>query len=173
MNPTALEIVFEDIPASPPRAPGKGREPVKWEEHLAPLKEAKNEDGTPRSARIWTYDEKSSATSRLASVSKRLADATPEDNWELKVREVPEGDAKGKHGVYVAYHGTHSAEQVKVNADLRAKRSQAAKDRLAKAAQEAASADGGDTEGEVAPEAATPKQTAAQKVAAAKAAKAK
>lgn len=165
MVDTNLEFIYEEVPKLPPRAPGKGREPVKWEQHLTPLK---HEDAVGKSARVWTYPEKSSATSRLASVSKRLSEVTPEDNWEMKVRPVPETDPV-QHGVYVTYHGTYTAEEQKANAELRAKRSQAAKDRLAAAA----NAQDGDTEPEQVPEAATPKQTAAQKVAAAKASRAK
>lgn len=167
MNPTELDIVFEEIPAQAPRPPGKGREPTKWEDHLAPMKEH-----VGQSARVWTYPEKSSATSRLGGVSKRLADVTPADNWTLKVRPVPDSDPP-LFGVYVVYNGIYTAEQVKANADLRVQRSEAAKARIAAAGNGTGTTatDGGTPEDAVSPP--TAKSTAAQKVAAAKAAKGK
>lgn len=100
-----------------------GREPEKWENHLAPLKA---DDKAGKSFRVWQYGKKTGATSRVASVRKRLVDATPEDNWTLAVREVPGADPT-EYGVYVKYNGTFTPEQVAENAAARQKRSDSIK----------------------------------------------
>jgi hypothetical protein len=109
------DIVFESIPEAPPRPPGKGREPVKWEDHLAPL-ESKLLN-TP--ARLWAYENKAAATSRMSAVRSRLNTAVPQKNWELKVRPVPDTTL---WGVYAVFHGDYTPEQVAENAAARQKR---------------------------------------------------
>lgn len=116
-----LSFVEEAVPTIVREAPG--REPEKWEEHLSPLK-AKDKAG--KSFRVWSYTKKTGATSRVASVRKRLIDATPEDNWSLAVRLIP-GSEPEQFGVYVTYNGTFTPEQVAENAALRQKRSDAIK----------------------------------------------
>lgn len=124
------DIVFEDIPDAPPRPPGKGREPVKWEEHLAPLQEKLLE----KPARLWAYENKTGAVSRMSAVRARLADAAPALHWEFKVRPVP-GTTPQLHGVYAVFHGQHTPEQQLKNAQDR----QTRRDRV-KAANEARTA---------------------------------
>src|ERR1700677_5370547 len=109
------ELVFEPIPDAPARPPGKGREPVKWEDHLSAL-EAKHFD---KPARLWAYEAKTAATSRAAAVRTRLADVAPSKNWEFKVRPVPNS---GLHGVYAVFHGDHTPDQVLANAKARQER---------------------------------------------------
>jgi hypothetical protein len=141
------ELVFEPIPDPPARPPGKGREPVKWEDHLAPL-ESKLHNSP---ARLWAYETKTAATSRAAAVRGRLTDAAPTKNWEFKVRPVPNSTL---HGVYAVFHGDHTPEQVLANAKARQER----KDKLAAA--RAAS-----TATVPAPAATEPPQTAKEKLA--------
>jgi hypothetical protein len=108
-------IVLESIPDAPPRPPGKGREPVKWEEHLAPLESKLLE--TP--ARLWAYENKTGATSRMLAVRSRITAAAPHKNWEFKVRPVPNSDL---HGVYAVYHGEFTPDEQLANAKGRAER---------------------------------------------------
>lgn len=157
-------LIFEDIPKAAPRPPGKGRDPVAWETHMALLKEHQG-----KSVRLWTYDEKGAAVSRMAGVRKRLTEATPADNWDMKVRPVPDTDPQ-KFGVYVVYNGIYSAEQVKENAALHEKRSVDAKARAAARL----SSNGAEPQQETAaPAPETAKSAAAAKVAAARTAKGK
>lgn len=152
------EIVFEDIPAAPPRPAGKGREPVKWEEHLSPLESQLLE----KPARLWAYENKTGAVSRMSAVRTRLADAAPVKNWEFKVRPVPNTTPQ-LHGVYAVFHGEHSPEAQLKNAQER----QVRRDRV-KAANEARSAQANPTaeptaEAPVEAPVQTPKERLAQK----------
>lgn len=118
------DIVFEDIPAAPPRPPGKGREPVKWEDHLTPLEPQLTE----KPARLWTYEAKTGAVSRMSAIRQRLAEAAPHKNWEFKVRPVPDTTPQ-LHGVYAVFHGDFTPEQMQTNAKARQER----RDRVAAA----------------------------------------
>lgn len=190
-----LTFVKEAIPTIT-RTGGSGREAEKWEEHLAPLKA---EDMAGESFRVWTYDKKSGAISRMTSVRDRLNKAVPNENWKMAVRplkvEVDAVDSEGaptgekteaeKFGVYIAYKGVFTDEEIAKNKEEHAKRSArvlAAREKAAaeKAAAEATPTDevptGIPTEATPAPEATatdkTAKQVAAEKVAAARASKA-
>jgi hypothetical protein len=111
------ELVFEPIPDALPRPPGKGREPVKWEQHLAPL-ETQLLD---KPARLWAYENKTGATSRMSAVRGRLYEAAPTKHWEFKVRPVPNTTPQ-LFGVYAVFHGEYTPEQVIENAKARQKR---------------------------------------------------
>jgi hypothetical protein len=153
-----LEVPFEAVEAIPAqsRAHGDGREKIRWEDKLAPLKAKKGQGFL-----TWTYAKKSAATSRKAAISNRLFAETPKDNWTLAVRPVPNTDPE-TFGVYVQYNGEFTADEVTANAKLRADR--AARTRgAAQAAQAATSAIGAEA----------PVETPAQRVAAAKGAQAK
>jgi len=111
-----LNLIPEEIPKVT-RVGGSGREPERWEEHLAPIKE------TPGiSYRVWTYAKRTSAVSRMTSVRDRLTKAVPYDNWTMAVRAVPETDPE-TYGVYVQFNGQFTDEQVAENARLHAERS--------------------------------------------------
>lgn len=157
MTDTATtEITF--TPATIPdavRSGGEGREPVKWEELLAPLKPKVGEGFL-----AYQYTKKTAATSRVANIRKRLFNATPGDNWTIVVRPVPNSDPE-LYGVYVQFNGTYTAEEQAKRAQDRQER--ADKLRAAKAAAQAADGAVG-AEGTV--------ETPAQKVAAAKKAQA-
>lgn len=157
-NPITIEPVFEDLPDAPPRPPSRGRSPEKWEEHLSPFAIDENVD---KPARLWTYPNKAAAVSRAALVRKRLVEATPEHNWEFKVRPVP-GSPSGEWGVYVIWHGAHTEEsRAEAEAARAARQVAIEKARATKAAQK------GQAEAEPA-QAATPetaKSAAAAKVA--------
>jgi hypothetical protein len=137
-----MELTFtrEDIPKIT-RATGSGREPEKWEEHLAPAK-----DTPDVSFRVWTYDKRTSAVSRMSAVRDRLTKAVPSENWTLAVRPIPgtedavhpegatdkdgqdiAGTSATQYGVYVAYVGTFTDEEVAENARLHAERSERVK----------------------------------------------
>lgn len=153
-------LVFEEIPDAPKRTGGKGREPVKWEILLAPLQEQLLE----KPARLWTYDVKTGAVSRMSAVRTRLADAAPELNWEFKVRPVPNTDPQ-TYGIYAVFHGNHTSEQMVKNAQERvARKERAAKAQESKGATEGAADPAESAEG-TAPEAA-PAMTAKEKLAA-------
>lgn len=153
MTDTATtEINF--TPATIPdavRSGGEGREPVKWEELLAPLKPKVGEGFL-----AYQYTKKTAATSRVANIRKRLFTATPGDNWTIVVRPVPNSDPE-LFGVYVQFNGTYTEEEQKQRAAQRQER--AAKLQAAKAAAEAA-------DGAVGAEASV--ETPAQRVAAAR-----
>jgi hypothetical protein len=133
-----MELTFtrEDIPKIT-RAGGSGREAEPWENHLAPLKDSPEE-----SFRVWTYDKRTSAVSRMSSVRERLVKAVPSENWQLAVRPLPGmetlPESEQKFGVYVAYIGTFTDEEVAANAKAHAERS--ARVKAARAAAEAARA---------------------------------
>lgn len=138
-----LNFIEEDIPKIA-RVGGAGREPEKWEEHVAPLKA---EDRAGKSFRVWTYEKRPSATSRMSSVRERLVKAVPNENWQLAVRPVTvmlavEGSDEPveseQFGVYVSYKGTFTDEQVAENAVKHAERSQRVRDARAKAEAEKA-----------------------------------
>lgn len=138
-----LNFIEEDIPKIA-RVGGAGREPEKWEEHVAPLKA---EDRAGKSFRVWTYEKRPSATSRMSSVRERLVKAVPNENWQLAVRPVTvmlavEGSDEPveseQYGVYVSYKGTFTDEQVAENAVKHAERSQRVRDARAKAEAEKA-----------------------------------
>jgi hypothetical protein len=112
-----LSFTREEIPKIS-RAGGSGREAEPWEQHLGSLKDEGNK-GT--SFRVWTYDKRPSATSRMTSVRERLSKAVPHENWKLAVRPTPE-DAN-KFGVYVMYDGNYTPEQITENARKHAERS--------------------------------------------------
>jgi hypothetical protein len=117
-----LTFVKEEIPKIT-RKGGSGREAEPWETHLAPVKETPGE-----SFRVWTYETRNSATSRLSTVRDRLTKATPQDNWDLKVRPVsdyrgPTGDVGEGFAVYVQYNGMYTPEQIAENAKKRQERS--------------------------------------------------
>jgi hypothetical protein len=111
------DIVFEAIPASPKRPPGKGREPIKWEEHLAPL-ESRLLDSP---ARLWAYEVKTGAVSRMSAVRNRLYNAAPAKNWEFKVRPVPNTSPQ-LYGVYAVFHGDYTPDEQLKAAQARAGR---------------------------------------------------
>lgn len=185
-----LTFVKEAIPTIT-RTGGSGREAEKWEEHLAPLKA---EDMAGESFRVWTYDKKSGAISRMTSVRDRLNKAVPNENWKMAVRplkvEVDAVDSEGaptgekteaeKFGVYIAYKGVFTDEEIAKNKEEHAKRSARVLAAREKAAAEKAAAESTPTEATTeatpAPKATatdkTAKQVAAEKVAAARASKA-
>lgn len=155
-SPFGDDIIFEAIPDAPPRPPGKGREPVKWEEHLAPLEDRLLD----KPARLWTYEAKTGAVSRMSAVRQRLVDAAPHKNWELKVRPVPNTEPQ-LHGVYVVFHGDHTPEEMQANAKARQERRDRAKANAdAKLASETTTEDADGTPADVAeaPKAQTPKE---------------
>lgn len=160
-----LDLIEEEIPKIQ-REGGSGREPEHWEDHLAAIKSSPN-----KSFRVWTYGVRTSAVSRMSTVRNRLTDATPEDNWEIKVRPVPDSD--NQFGVYIVYRGTFTAEEVKVNEQNRQKRSERTRaarqnsktNGSAPGAENSDSAPGNDVP------TGTPAQTAKEKVAAARASK--
>ena len=124
MTTIDLNFVREDIPKIT-RAGGSGREAEAWETHLATLKD------TPRVAfRVWDYEKRNGALSRMSSVRARLNKAVPTENWTLAVRAIPKTDPV-KYGVYVAYEGDYTPEQVAANAKKHAERSAAAQKRAA------------------------------------------
>jgi hypothetical protein len=138
------DIVFESIPDAPARPPGKGREPVAWESHLANVEDQLLE----KPARLWAYENKTGAVSRMSAVRSRLAEAAPAQNWEFKVRPVPNTEPQ-LHGVYAVFHGEHSPEAQLKNAQER----QVRRDRVIKASAVRAAAKAAEsaTEAPVAP----------------------
>jgi hypothetical protein len=162
-----LTFVKEKIPKIT-RAGGSGREAEPWENHLAPLKDSTNE-----SFRVWTYDKRSSAISRMSSVRERLSKAVPHEDWTLAVRLVPGTEklpgAEQKFGVYVSYSGNFTPEQVVENARKHQERSE-----RVRAARAANKANGNNTapaqtEAVNAPTQSPTEPTAKEKVAAARA----
>jgi hypothetical protein len=109
-----LTFVEEEIPKIV-RQGGSGREAEQWENHLAPLKSDKM---AGKSYRVWTYEKRTSAMSRMSTVRDRLNKVTPQDNYEIKVRPVD-----GQYGVYVQYNGTFTPAQMEENARKRQERS--------------------------------------------------
>lgn len=144
-----LDFIQEEIPKIT-RAGGSGREAEPWETHLAPLKD---EDKAGKDFRVWTYDKRASAVSRMSSVRERLTKAVPGENWTIAVRPVPgtetavhpagtmdgETDISGtsatKFGVYVSYAGTFTDEEITANAIKHQERSERVKAARAKAAE--------------------------------------
>jgi hypothetical protein len=122
-----LDFIEESIPKIT-RVGGAGREPEKWEDHIAPLKA---EDRAGKDFRVWTYSKRSSAISRMALIRNRLTKAVPHENWVIAVRPVPNVD--GEFGVYVSYQGTYTAEEVHENARKHDERSARVKAARAKA----------------------------------------
>ena len=149
-----LNFVREDIPKIT-RAGGSGREAEPWESHLATLKE------TPTVGfRVWDYDKRNGALARMTSVRARLNKAVPTENWTVAVRPVPKSDPV-RYGVYVAYEGEFTPEQVTANAKKHAERSAAAQKRAADRAAKAESSDEAESEeasGEGESDAPTPKE---------------
>jgi hypothetical protein len=111
-----LNFIEEAIPVIA-RTGGKGREPEKWEDHIAPLK-----DHEGKSFRVWTYEKRTGALSRVQSVRNRLNVATPKDNWTIAVRPV-NLDGSEVFGVYLQYNGTYTPKEVAENARKRQERS--------------------------------------------------
>ena len=110
-----LNFVQEEIPKVT-RAGGSGREAEPWEKQLSQLK-----DTAGVSFRVWDYEKRPSAISRMTSVRDRLRKAVPQENWELAVRQIPESD---RFGVYVVYKGGFSEAEQEVNAKAHAERSE-------------------------------------------------
>ena len=115
-----LTFVEEEIPKIV-RQGGTGREAEKWEEGLSPLKSA-NMKG--KSYRVWTFNTRNSAQSRMTTVRARLNKVSPADNFQLKVRPVPDSD---DFGVYAQYDGTFTPEQMADNARRHQERSERTK----------------------------------------------
>lgn len=164
-----LDFIEEEIPKIA-RVGGAGREPEKWEDHIAPLKA---EDRAGKSFRVWTYEKRPSAVSRMSSVRERLTKAVPSENWTLAVRPVPNTEPE-QYGVYVEYSGVFTPEQVQENAQKHQERSERVKAARAKAEADKAAAEAStgtpaeatepaDTTGEAT--APTAKELAAQRVA--------
>lgn len=151
-----LTFVKEEIPKIT-RAGGSGREAEPWESHLAQLKDTPGE-----SYRVWTYDKRTSAVSRMSAVRDRLTKAVPEENWTLAVRPIPDTET---FGVYVAYIGTYTPEEVQANAQAHAERSERVRAARAKASEN------GSTDAEASADGSTAEPTAKEKVAAARAAR--
>lgn len=144
-----LDFIEEEIPKIA-RVGGAGREPEKWEDHIAPLKA---EDRAGKSFRVWTYEKRPSAVSRMSSVRERLTKAVPSENWTLAVRPVPNTEPE-QYGVYVEYSGVFTPEQVQENAQKHQERSDRVKAARLAAAEKAAAEGTSDT-----PEATEPADT--------------
>lgn len=112
-----LTFVKEEIPKIT-RAGGSGREAEPWETHLAQLKDTPGD-----SFRVWTYDKRTSAQSRMSSVRERLTKAVPSENWTIAVRPIA-GSNPEQFGVYVAFNGTYTDEEVAANAKAHSDRSE-------------------------------------------------
>lgn len=114
-----LQLVREEIPKIT-RPGGSGREAEPWEKHL----ESNGFKETPGvSYRVWTYDKRTSAVSRMTSVRERLTKAVPHENWKLAVRLVPNTTPE-QFGVYIAFEGLFTDEQVVANAKAHKERSE-------------------------------------------------
>lgn len=129
-----LTFVKEELPKIT-RAGGSGREAEPWENHLAPLKETPDQ-----TFRVWTYDKRTSAISRSQSVRNRLTAAVPNENWRLAVRPV-QVEGVEKFGVYVAFDGIFTAEEVAANAKAHQERSERVKAARAKSIADKAAAE--------------------------------
>lgn len=117
------------------RIGGSGRTATEWENLLDPVRQ---QPGV--SFRVWEYDKRQSAVSRLSSVRERLTKVVPHENWKMVVRLVPDSDPE-IFGVYVEYIGVFTPEQIEENAKLHAERSARVRAaREAKAEREAADA---------------------------------
>ena len=101
-----LNFIQEEVPKVT-RAGGAGREAEPWEKHLAQLK-----DTAGVSYRVWDYEKRPSAISRMTSVRDRLRKAVPSENWDLAVRQIPDSD---RFGVYVTFKGQFTDEEVAEN----------------------------------------------------------
>lgn len=130
-----LDFIEESIPKIT-RVGGAGREPEPWEEHIAPLKV---DDRAGKDFRVWTYEKRASAVSRMTSVRNRLTKAVPAENWALAVRPVPNTTPE-QFGVYVSYRGVFTDEQILKNAQAHQERSERVKAARVKAEAEAAAA---------------------------------
>ena len=143
-----LAFIEEAIPKIT-RAGGSGREAEPWEDHLAPLKDAGR---AGKDFRVWTYDKRPSAVSRMTGVRERLTKAVPFENWDLAVRPVPgtetavhpegavdpagnsiAGTSATQFGVYVSFRGQFTDEQVAENVKRHQERSDRVKAARAKA----------------------------------------
>jgi hypothetical protein len=125
-----LNFIEEDMPKVT-REGGQGRAPVKWEDELAPLK-----DHAGKSFRVWTYEKRTAATSRVQGVRTRLVTATPADNWTVAVRPI-QVDGAEQFGVYVVFNGVYTDDEVAANAAKRDARSAKIKAQREAAAQSA------------------------------------
>jgi len=162
-----LDFIEEDIPKIA-RVGGAGREPEKWEDHIAPLKA---DDRAGKSFRVWTYEKRASAVSRMSSVRDRLTKAVPQENWQLAVRPVPNAEPE-QFGVYVSYAGQFTPEQITENArkhQERSERVKAARAATAANATEPTTTDTAEPVGDTATEPGTPEPTAKERVAQARA----
>jgi ribosomal protein S18 len=161
-----LDFIEEDIPKIA-RVGGAGREPEKWEDHIAPLKA---DDRAGKSFRVWTYEKRASAVSRMSSVRDRLTKAVPQENWQLAVRPVPNAEPE-QFGVYVSYAGQFTPEQITENARKHQERSERVKAARAATAANATepTADTAEPTGDTATEPGTPEPTAKERVAQARA----
>jgi hypothetical protein len=158
-----LTFVKEELPKIT-RAGGSGREAEPWENHLAPLKETPDQ-----TFRVWTYDKRTSAISRSQSVRNRLTAAVPNENWRLAVRPV-QVEGVEKFGVYVAFDGIFTAEEVAANAKAHQERSERVKAARAKSIADKAAAENGALTNE---QIVADREAAADRVAAARTAKQK
>jgi hypothetical protein len=153
-----MELTFtrEDVPKIT-RPGGSGREAEPWETHLAPLKDTPDE-----SFRVWTYEKRTSAVSRMSSVRDRLSKQVPHENWGLAVRVIPGEEklpeAEQHFGVYISYNGVYTAEQIVENKRKHDERSE----RVRKARAKTASAPVSDGEGDATPSQLTPKEKVQQ-----------
>jgi len=167
-----LDFIEEDIPKIA-RVGGAGREPEKWEDHIAPLKA---DDRAGKSFRVWTYEKRASAVSRMSSVRDRLTKAVPQENWQLAVRPVPNAEPE-QFGVYVSYAGQFTPEQITENARKHQERSERVKAARAATAANAIEPTTGhrhdepvnEPTGDTATEPGTPEPTAKERVAQARA----
>ena len=118
-----FQLLSEDVPDVTRRGQ-IGREPVKWEQLLDPVRQAPPKpDGSPQSFRLWTYDSKSKAAGRKGLVTKRLNEAVPQENWFLTAREVPGSDGK-EFGVWAEFRGLFTDEELKTVQQKRAERNE-------------------------------------------------
>jgi hypothetical protein len=140
-----------------------GREPIKWEDKLAPLTARQGDTFLTYSYKSdSTSDDdrkkaKGRATSRKQAIQVRLFEAVPGQKWTIAVRETAKGS--NVFGVYIGYHGEYTAAEQAENAKKHNERSTAIKARMA--AQHAAA----DQANAVADAAVSPAERVAQTVA--------
>lgn len=115
-----ITLIEEAIPKIV-RQGGTGREAEKWEEGLAPLK---GKEMAGKSYRVFSAPLKSSVQSRMNTMRGRLNKVAPTDNFEMKVRPVPDTN---DFGLYVQYNGTFTPEQLAEIARKRSERSERTK----------------------------------------------
>lgn len=141
----SITMIVESAPAAPKREGGKGREPIKWDEVLDPVRKQVDDEGNPQTVRAWTYPSRNGANGRVATVRKYLRNSAPDLNYQFVTRQVPEGlpDA-GQFGVYVTFRGTYTPAQIAENAKAHKARSE----RVVTSQQAALAAEQSATEGD-------------------------